>query len=95
MIFVSEEYRDRKWTIHETRSPQARALEEGGNEYILPIRVHDIELEGLLPTIGFVPLNAGIQQFGEMLVKKLRSGSYLADARTCSAKPFIVRFPAP
>ncbi len=73
MIFVSNEYRDRKWTIHEARSAQARALEERGNEYILPIRVDDIELEGLLPTIGYVPLNADIERIGEMLVKKLQS----------------------
>jgi hypothetical protein len=73
VIFVSEEYRDRKWTIHEARSAQARALEERGNEYILPIRVDDIELDGLLPTIGYVPLNAGIERIGEMLVKKLQS----------------------
>ena len=73
VIFVSKEYRDRKWTIHEARSAQARALEERGNEYILPIRVHEIELEGLLPTIGYVSLNVGIDRIGEMLVKKLRS----------------------
>jgi hypothetical protein len=73
VIFVSEEYRDRKWTIHEARSAQARALEERGSEYILPIRVDDIELDGLLPTIGYVPLDAGIERIGEMLVKKLQS----------------------
>jgi len=73
VIFVSEEYRDRKWTIQEARSAQARALEERGNEYILPIRVDDIELDGLLPTIGYVPLNTGIARIGEMLVKKLQS----------------------
>ena len=50
-IFVSKEYRDRKWTVYQARSAQARAPEERGNEYILPIRVDDIELEGLLPPI--------------------------------------------
>src|SRR6516164_2540265 len=73
IIFVSKEYRDRKWTVYQARSAQARAPEERGNEYILPIRVDDIELEGLLPTIGYVPLNAGIERIGEMLVKKLLS----------------------
>ena len=72
-MFVSTEYRDRKWTIHEARSAQARALEEKGNEYILPIRVDDIELEGLLPTIGYVPITTGIERIGDMLVKKLLS----------------------
>ena len=78
VMFVSKEYRDRKWTIHEARSAQARALEEKGNDYILPIRVDDIELEGLLPTIGYVPMNAGIERIGDMLVRKPQS---TADAR--------------
>jgi TIR domain len=73
VMFISEEYRDRKWTIHEARSAQARALEEKGNEYILPIQVDDIELEGLLPTVGYVPIALGIEKIGDMLVKKLKS----------------------
>jgi hypothetical protein len=73
VIFVSKEYRDRKWTSLEARSAQARALEEKGNEYILPIRVDDTELEGLLPTLGYVPIAAGIERIGEVLVKKLQA----------------------
>jgi hypothetical protein len=73
VMFVSKEYQARKWTVHEARSAQARALEEKGNEYILPIQVDDTELEGLLPTIGYVPLASGIDRIGEILVKKLQS----------------------
>jgi hypothetical protein len=73
VMFVSKEYRDRKWTIHEARSAQARALDEKGNDYILPIRVDDTDLEGLLPTVGYVPMCTGIEHIGEMLVKKLQS----------------------
>jgi hypothetical protein len=73
VMFVSKEYRDRVWTSLEARSAQARALEEKGSEYILPIRVDDIELEGLLPTIGYVPIATGIERIGELLVKKLQS----------------------
>jgi len=74
VIFVSKEYQDRKWTSHEARSAQARAMEEKGNEYILPIRVDGTELEGLLPTIGYVPIETGIEKIGETLVKKLNLG---------------------
>ena len=70
-MFVSEEYRDRKWTSHELRSAQARALEEKGQEYILPIKVDDIELDGLRPTIGYVPIGQGIETIAELLIKKL------------------------
>lgn len=71
VILVSQEYRDRKWTILESRSAQARALEEKGKEYILPIRVDDVELEGLLPTVGYISISAGIEKISEMLVQKL------------------------
>lgn len=71
VMFVSEEYRDRKWTSHEARSAQARALDEKGNDYILPIRVDDTELDGLLPTLGFVPLSTGVQKIAELLMRRL------------------------
>jgi hypothetical protein len=73
VMFVSKEYQDRKWTIHEARSAQARALEQKGKEYILPIRVDDTELEGLLPTVGYLPIATGIDKIGEMLLKKLQA----------------------
>jgi hypothetical protein len=73
VVFVSREYRDRKWTNHELRSAQARALEEKGNEYILPIKVDDAELDGLPPSIGYLPIDLGIEKIGELLIKKLSS----------------------
>jgi hypothetical protein len=72
-MFVSNEYQLRKWTSHEARSAQARALEEKGHDYILPIRVDATELEGLLPTVGYVPIETGIENIAEMLIKKLSS----------------------
>jgi hypothetical protein len=73
VMFISKEYQARKWTSYEARSAQARALEEKGKDYILPIRVDETELEGLLPTIGYVPIEVGIEKIGEILLKKLRS----------------------
>lgn len=73
VVFISQEYRDRKWTIHEVRSAQARALEEKGKEYILPVRVDATDLDGLLPTLGYVPIALGIEKIGELLIKKLQS----------------------
>ena len=34
----------KEWTNHELRSAQARALQEKGNDYILPIRVDETDL---------------------------------------------------
>jgi hypothetical protein len=73
VIFVSKEYRTRKWTNHEARSAQARALQEKGNEYILPVQIDGTELDGLLPTIGYVSIEVGIEKVGNMLIKKLAS----------------------
>ncbi|MCA1579132.1 MAG: TIR domain-containing protein [Acidobacteria bacterium] len=71
VIFVSKEYKERVWTNHERQSAQARALNEKGKEYILPIKVDDTELDGMPPTIGYVPLKKGIETIGELLIKKL------------------------
>jgi len=74
IIFVSQEYASRMWTTHERRSAQARALEERGREYILPIRVDETDLPGMPPTIGYVSLHDhSIDQIAGMLVAKLRS----------------------
>lgn len=72
VIFVSKEYLARPWTIHERRSAMARAIEERGNDYILPIRVDDAELPGLQPTIGYMPISKGVENITETLLKKLK-----------------------
>ncbi len=72
VVFVSEEYKERKWTIHELRSAQAKALEQKGEEYILPVKVDDTELDGLPPTVGYVGISLGIEKIAELLIKKLR-----------------------
>ena len=73
VIFVSKDYCDRVWTIHELKSALARAVEEKGNEYILPVRIDDVELDGLLPTIAYLNIDMGIPKIGELLIKKLQS----------------------
>jgi hypothetical protein len=53
MLFVSTSYVSKPWTRHERRSAQARSLYED-ETYILPVRLDDAELPGLLPTIGYL-----------------------------------------
>jgi hypothetical protein len=72
VVFVSTEYKDRKWTIHELRSAQAKALEQKGDEYILPVKVDDTELDGLPPNVGYVRISLGIEKIAELLIKKLQ-----------------------
>jgi TIR domain-containing protein len=77
VMFISQEYRDRMWTTHERQSAQARALEEKGAEYILPIEVEQIELPGLRPTIKRIQLSPerSIKEIAQMLVRKLQAVS--------------------
>jgi len=72
VIFVSNEYLNREWTVHERRSAQERMLKEKGNEYILPIKVEDVELPGIPSTIGYLPIGIGIDKIAEALLKKLK-----------------------
>lgn len=53
LIFISKHYKDKVWTNHERRAAQSRALEES-HEYILPVRLDDTEIPGILPTVGYV-----------------------------------------
>lgn len=73
VVFISKEYRERRWTSHELRSAQARALELKGEDYILPIRVDGTDLDGLPPNIGYVSVELGVEKIAELLIAKLRS----------------------
>jgi TIR domain len=55
VLFISKHYKDKVWANHEKRAAQARALSES-YEYILPARFDDTEIEGLLPTTGYLDL---------------------------------------
>jgi hypothetical protein len=72
VVFVSKEYKDRKWTTHELRSAQAKALEQKGDEYILPVKVDNTELDGLPPNVAYVEISLGIERISELLIKKLQ-----------------------
>lgn len=53
LMIISQYYADKQWTNHERKAAQAKAIEEN-HEYILPLRLDDTEVPGLLPTIGYV-----------------------------------------
>jgi hypothetical protein len=54
IILVSRQYLEKEWTVHERKSAQARALENKGEEYILPVDIDGTRLPGLLETIGYL-----------------------------------------
>ena len=72
VMFISKEYAERMWTNHERRSAQARTLEEKGKEYILPIKCDDTDLPGMPPTVGHLPVDMGIEEIADILIRKLK-----------------------
>jgi hypothetical protein len=55
VVFVSAAYASKLWTRHELKQAQARAFREN-EEYLLPLRLDDTELEGVNATIGYIDL---------------------------------------
>jgi TIR domain len=53
VMFLSKHYAKKAWTNHEREAAQARAFREH-EEYILPVRLDDTEIPGILPTIGYL-----------------------------------------
>lgn len=71
VMFLSKRYAEKLWTNHERQSAQARAFQES-EEYILPVRLDDMEIPGILPTVGYLDLRSmSITEIYQELVKKL------------------------
>ena len=71
VMFLSQNYIHKLWTNHERQSAQARAFEEN-REYILPVRLDDTEIPGILRTVGYLDLRSmKIEGIYQALVHKL------------------------
>ena len=53
LMLISEHYSKKLWANHERRAAQARALAEN-SEYILPLRLDDAQIPGILNTVAFL-----------------------------------------
>jgi hypothetical protein len=53
VVFLSESYRKNLWTNHERESAQIRAFEEN-KECLLPVRLDDTVVPGVMPRISYV-----------------------------------------
>ncbi|HEX5703397.1 MAG TPA: TIR domain-containing protein [Pyrinomonadaceae bacterium] len=71
VMFVSESYAKKLWTSHERQFAQERAFKEN-RPYMLPVRIDDTEIPGLLSTIGYVDLRkVSVEHLTNLLLKKL------------------------
>lgn len=55
IIFISEHYRDKKWTSQELYSALEREM-YSKNAYILPVKIDDTEIPGIKSTTGYMDL---------------------------------------
>ncbi|PWK81887.1 TIR domain-containing protein [Lentzea atacamensis] len=70
LLFSSQHYVS-KWTRLQSRAAMARALEEH-TEYVLPIRIDDTPVPGLLPTIAYLDLRKHDEEvIAQAVVEKL------------------------
>lgn len=71
LMIVSDAYQSKLWTTHERKAAQARAFKEN-REYILPLRLDDIEVPGILDTIGYIDFrNESTDSIVELIQNKL------------------------
>ncbi len=75
VMFISQEYLARPWTSHERQSAIARAIQEHGQNYILPIMVNEtLEIPGIASgIIGHLSLQQmSIDDIADVLIRKLQ-----------------------
>jgi len=72
LVLISKHYLRKRWTRLEWRAIQARCFEENA-AYLLPVRIDDTELPGLLPTVGHLSLQSHrIAEIASLVCQKLR-----------------------
>lgn len=70
--FISKYYKEKIWTRHEIRSAISRSILEN-EEYILPTKFDDTELDGIRPSLGILDLRKySSQQLADMILQKLK-----------------------
>lgn len=73
-MFLSRHYagKTKVWTNREREAAQARAL-KGQGAYILPIRLDDTEIPGLLTTVAYLNWDQeSIESITNYIIEKLR-----------------------
>ncbi len=71
LMLVSRSYAERVWPTLERRSMQERALIERGKEYVIPVRLDDTPIKGLLSTTAHVSIAKGPAAIANLICKKL------------------------
>jgi hypothetical protein len=71
LMIISSNYQKKHWTNHERQAAQAKAFRQN-EEYILPLRLDNTEIPGLITTVGYVDYNdTGFDETIKLLVDKI------------------------
>ena len=71
IMFLSQHYADKLWTNHERQAAQNRAFKES-QAYILPIRLDNTNIPGILDTVGYLNWHdEKIEDIADCVRKKL------------------------
>jgi hypothetical protein len=72
LMLISENYARKQWTNHERRAAQSRAFNEN-REYILPLRLDDASIDGILDTVGYIDYRKiSLEEIIELVLAKVR-----------------------
>ncbi|PGT77455.1 hypothetical protein COD15_01635 [Priestia megaterium] len=71
LMIVSKSYAKKHWTNLERQAAQAKAFREQ-HEYILPLRLDDTKISGLLPTTGYIDIrDTNISEIVNLIIQKI------------------------
>jgi hypothetical protein len=74
LMIISSSYAAKRWTAHERKHAQQRALNEK-SEYILPVRLDDTTIPGLPDTVSYIDLRqTSIEELVDVIAEKLGLG---------------------
>lgn len=71
LILVSKEYKSGPWTNQERRAALDKAIGNAKRTYIIPIKIHDIDLPGLSTSIAYLNWKANPTDLANLLYEKL------------------------
>jgi len=73
LMLVSKRYADKQWTNHKRRAAQSRAFSENC-DYILPLRLDDAQIDGILDTTGYIDFRKKtVEEVVELVVAKVQT----------------------
>lgn len=80
VMFLSKNYSEKEWTLHEFDSAQIRNLKNKDHIYLLPVRFDDSEIKSLNPAVSYLNAeNYSPQELAKLIYNKVKQSPCAAD----------------